>query len=184
MEVVPKIASSHLFDYPITGRTERLRIRPLTLHDAVAWEEFTSDPIATRYFLELSQEDPQADALKAMKRQLYRYKMGEFGMQALELIDTGELIGQCGLIAKVLDGKSILEIGYLLLRRHWGQGFATEAAMFFKSFAASHKIAEEVHSLIHIDNTASMAVAERNGMERIGQSVTEGVPVFVYQTNI
>ena len=38
-------------------------------------------------------------------------------------------IGYCGLhLQKNVDGTDEIEIGYGLLRKYWGQGFATEAA--------------------------------------------------------
>lgn len=178
------IPSSHLYHYPITAKTERLHLRPLTMSDAPAWEAFTGDAEAVRYFPELDPNRATETAVMAMNRQMNRYKEGSFGLLALELLSTRELIGQCGLIKKSLDDEFILEIGYALLRDHWGKGYATEAATFFKQFAKDHQISPVVHSLIHVDNHASMAVAERNGMQRGRQTVTENVPVFVYSLKI
>ena len=42
---------------------------------------------------------------------------------------TGRFLGQCGIIPQELEGMRQMEIAYLLARREWGHGYATEAAL-------------------------------------------------------
>jgi ribosomal-protein-alanine N-acetyltransferase len=53
---------------------------------------------------------------------------------------SGTLVGYCGLLVQTVDGLPELEIGYLLLPAHWGQGYATEAA-FSLTNVASQRVA-------------------------------------------
>jgi RimJ/RimL family protein N-acetyltransferase len=55
-----------------------------------------------------------------------------FGMWALELRATGELIGRCGFYPYAGEGRlgdaPEPELAYLLAREHWGKGLASETA--------------------------------------------------------
>lgn len=75
------------------------------------------------------------------------------------------MIGQCGLTWQDVGGEApVLEVGYLFLRAHWHQGFATEAARACRDWAFSILRAPRVYSVIRDTNVASQRVAQRNGM--------------------
>mgnify|MGYP003254218861 FL=1 len=59
--------------------------------------------------------------------QLNRYENDGFGLWAVVLEETGEVIGQCGLTMQDLNGEQVLEVGYLLAKDFWHKGYATEA---------------------------------------------------------
>lgn len=61
------------------------------------------------------------------------------------------------------------EVGYLLARRHWHQGYATEAARACTEFAFDVLGLPEVFACIRENNRPSRAVARRNGMEVCGR---------------
>lgn len=106
-----------------------------------------------------------------LDKQLARYKEDGFGLFAVILKETGEMIGQCGLTMQDIPGKRVLEIGYLFQKRYWHQGYATEAAKACKEYAFTELEADEVFSIIRDNNTASQNVAKRNGMTRGGTFV-------------
>lgn len=66
-----------------------------------------------------------------------------------------------------IDGKEVLEIGYLFNRDYWHKGYATEAARICKQYAFETLISDEVCSIIRDTNIASQNVAIRNGMTRM-----------------
>lgn len=107
-----------------------------------------------------------AEAHQWLDRQLSRYQQWGFGLWAVVLKDSGEMIGQCGLTLQLWKGEEVLEIGYLFQRRHWHKGYATEAARACKQYAFETLNAEEVCSIIRDTNTASQRVAIRSGMTR------------------
>src|SRR5690349_11738267 len=61
------------------------------------------------------------------------YRRDGFGLWIIETHD-GDFVGDCGLTWQPIDGES-LELGYHVLPRHQGKGFATEAALAAKDFA-------------------------------------------------
>jgi RimJ/RimL family protein N-acetyltransferase len=55
------------------------------------------------------------------------------------------------------------ELGWALVRAHWGNGYATEAASAVRDWARSDRSIDRLISLIAPANTASQHVAERLG---------------------
>lgn len=146
--------------------TSRLKTRYLTREDIPLWAKFFECEECVQFFPTFGQTTHEGRATHWIEKQLGRYKDNRFGLQALILKETGEFIGQCGLLAQDVDGITEVEVGYHIFKQHWGKGYATEAAQLFKNFAFDNNITNSVVSIIHIDNILSQNVAERNGMKR------------------
>lgn len=159
--------------------TTRLRFRKLKPADKTHLLEFFSDPVATEFLF--LQTLPEASADTWLNRQLNRYKNNTGGLHAVELADTGEFVGQCGLLYQWVDGIPKWEVSYHFLRRFWGQGYATEAAIAFRDFGFENEMAETLISLIHPENFRSQAVARRNGMTPWKETIWRGHPVIVFR---
>lgn len=104
------------------------------------------------------------EAQEWLDRQISRYRKWGFGLWAVILKETDEMIGQCGLTMQPWKEREVLEIGYLFNRMYWHRGYASEAAEACKECAFEILKAEEVCSIIRDTNTASQKVAIRNGM--------------------
>jgi len=116
----------------------------------------------TMYAYEGPFSDAEVDAWIAS--QFHRYDEVGYGLWAVVLRETGEVIGQCGLTWQDIDGSQRLEVGYLFNRRFWHQGFALEAARACRDLAFRELGADEVYAKIRDTNLASMNVAIRLGM--------------------
>ncbi len=160
--------------------TSRLLIRPLISDDYLVWQDFIMDETATRFFPDEWKLKP-GKSTEWINSQLTRYKEKRYGLQALIDKKTGKFIGQCGLLTQTVDDKNELEIGYHLIPRYWGKGFATEAAMEFKRMGFENKLADSIISIININNTPSQKVAKRNGMTREKRTRFFGLDVFIYR---
>ena len=99
-----------------------------------------------------------------LDRQISRYHQWNFGLWAVILKETDEMIGQCGLTMQPWKETEVLEVGYLFNRLYWHKGYATEAAIACKNYAFKILKADEVCSIIRDTNIASQNVAVRNGM--------------------
>lgn len=86
--------------------------------------------------------------------------------------DTGELIGQAGLTMQPCEGEEVLEIGYLLKKRFWHQGYAREAAEECRRYAFDVLRVDRVCAIIKIDNHASIRVARALGMRKEKEFIT------------
>lgn len=102
-----------------------------------------------------------------LDRQIFRYQKWGFGLWAVILKETEEMIGQCGLTMQPWRDREVLEIGYLFERSRWHRGYAIEAASACKEYAFTVLKAEEVCSIIRDTNIASKKVAVRNGMAAV-----------------
>lgn len=150
-------------------QTSRLLLREMTEDDLPALRSILQDPqVMYAYEHAFSEEEVRA----WLAKQRRRYAEDGFGLWAMVLRQTGAMIGQCGLTWQDRgDGTQCVEVGYLLQRTFWHQGYATEAAAACKAYAFQDLGLDEVCSIIRDNNPASQAVARRNGMTVTGRLV-------------
>ena len=141
--------------------TERLYLRELNESDFEALCKILQDE-ETMYAYEGAFND--CEVQEWLDRQIARYQKWDFGLWAMVLKKSDEMIGQCGLTMQPWKDTEVLEIGYLLNRAYWHQGYAIEAAEACKKYAFDTLKADEVCSIIRDTNVASQKVAIRNGM--------------------
>ncbi len=160
--------------------TERLYTRFIVPDDAKEWARFFEDKEAMQYFWP-SDKSIQEQSNYWIERQLLRYKENRYGLQTLIHKQTNEFIGQCGLMLQEIDGKQELEVGYHIFKKHWGQGYAPEAARAFLHYGFEHRIASSIISIIDVRNINSQRVADKNGLKREKQIRWLEMDVFVYR---
>jgi len=160
--------------------THRLYFRPITLEDYDAWLPFYQNPKSTEYWLGQA-KIPEIACREDLNRSLYRYKHKLGGKYALILRETGQLIGQCGLLLQEVDGIQELEIGYSILPQYWKQGFATEAARACKQYAIDNKLCNSLISIIQVDNIGSQKVALNNGMQIEKTTTYHNNTVYIFR---
>jgi ribosomal-protein-alanine N-acetyltransferase len=142
--------------------TKRLFLRELAPSDDQAVAAMFADPDVMRFIgkgkvLELE------DAQRLIERQRKHYADRGWGQWATMERATGRLVGVCGLILwPAIGGAEELEVAYLFAKPYWGKGYATEVATVLLKQAL--EIRPDPVSLIHPDNAASIAVAEKIGM--------------------
>ncbi len=173
-----------LMKYLLDGQeTERLTFRLLEEADFDAWLPlFYTD--AGR-FLGLEHLHTPVEQCKAwFDRCFKRYAEDEGGMNVLIDKATGQMVGQVGLLVQYPNEERVLEVGYSLLPAYRNKGYATEAAMKCKEYAFENKLADFLVSIIHVENTDSMLVAERNGMKQWKATNFKGMPVYIYRIDI
>lgn len=144
----------------------RLRTRFLTQADVTPWLEYCRDPLATKFVM-IPGMTPEDFSQFFINRALIRYAEGTYGLQALISKETGEMVGTCGLMVQQVSGIAEVEVGYHLLPRHWGKGYATEAAILFRDYGFEQNVAPSIVSVIDPENEASKKVARRNGMQLV-----------------
>lgn len=141
--------------------TERLYLRKMSQGDFKALCSILQDE-ETMYAYEGSFSNTEVQ--QWLDRQIFRYQQWGFGLWAVILKETNEMIGQCGLTMQQWKETEVLEIGYLFNRSYWHKGYATESAKACKRYAFETLKANEVCSIIRDTNITSQNVAIRNGM--------------------
>ena len=142
--------------------THRLKLRELAEDDLDFAALMLGDPEVMRYYPKQLTRD---ESLGWIKRQISRYALDGHGLWLVSLRQTGEPVGQVGLVRQhVVDGHE-QEMGWLLHRPYWGNGYATEAAFGVRDYAFQTLGIDHVISLIRPVNEKSRRVAERLGMK-------------------
>ncbi len=147
--------------------TDRFRLRRFEEDDFGNLFVLHSDPEVMRFS---SRRSPESDIEVAatLKRLIQRYRESSgFGIWAAELKSSGEFIGWFGLDS--LPGTSEIEVGYRLLRRHWGSGFATEGTRELLSHAFHVLGLKKIVAISDLDNIASKRVLEKSGFIYSGE---------------
>jgi RimJ/RimL family protein N-acetyltransferase len=140
--------------------TGRLLLRGLRPEDLDAYAAMYADP-DVMHFLEDGRPLDRAAAWRSMAVHLGHWSLRGYGQWALVERATGEFVGRAGLWQP--DGWPGLEVGWVLGRRHWGRGYATEAGHAAIAHAFDALGAVRVISLIRPENDSSIRVAERLG---------------------
>ncbi len=150
--------------------TERLYLREMNQSD---FEDLAEILQNSRVMYAYEHDFSDNDVQEWLDRQITRYKKYGFGLWAVILKNTDEMIGQAGLTMQSYKGTEVLEIGYLLKERFWHHGYASEAANGCKKYAFEQLNRDKVYSIIKSDNYASMKVAKSMGMKKEDEFVTQ-----------
>jgi [ribosomal protein S5]-alanine N-acetyltransferase len=142
--------------------TERLILRPLTEGDAGFIFELVNDPSFIQNI-----GDRNVRTLDDAKRYITNgpvasYAKNGFGLYLVELKDTGQPIGMCGLIRRSMLND--VDIGYAYLPRFWSKGYAIEAALVMKQYARDVIGLKRLVAVVDPQNTASIRLLEKLGM--------------------
>lgn len=119
-----------------------------------------SDPQVRRY-LGAGGSRTREETWRLMAMHAGIWTIRGFGLWAVELRSTGELVGRAGVWFP--EGWPEIEAGWVIAPEHWGSGYATEAArealrQAFATLGVTHVI-----SLVRPENLASRRVAEKLG---------------------
>lgn len=148
--------------------TTRLTLHRLTEADRPDLCEILQDA-DTMYAYEHAFSDQEVDDW--LNRQLARYAKDGFALWAVRRKEDGAFVGQIGITMQDLGDKMVPEIGYLLKRKYWHMGYATEATLGCRDYAFRTLGMGEIYSIIRENNAPSRAVAERGGMTVVGSLV-------------
>lgn len=141
--------------------TQRLYMRQFTQENFAALCRTLQDE-AAMYAYNGALSDDEAQAW--LDRQLERYAKYGFGSWVLVRKVDELIVGQCGLSMQPWIKGELLEVGYLLERKHWHKGYVTEAARACIQYAFDVLGADEVCAMIRDINKPSQKVALRCGM--------------------
>jgi RimJ/RimL family protein N-acetyltransferase len=159
--------------------TERLRIRHFEVDDLVAIQRAVyGDPDVCHYFCGPTRTLEHTE--RWLRYRGYESQNSEFGLLAVTLLDTGELIGLCGLQPYVGDWLIMegepehrtfapleVELTYAFGRAHWGQGYATEACRAMIAYAFGDLRLRRLVTGWHPENVRARRLQDRLGMRQV-----------------
>jgi ribosomal-protein-alanine N-acetyltransferase len=160
--------------------TARMRLRMFAPSDLDAMCEITRDPEVMRYVghgRPLTREETEANLTSIVSA----FRRRGFGRWAIEKKDDGALIGYCGL--SMGNEEVGVELAYMLARREWGSGLATEAGRACLRYGFERLGREAIAGLTMRDNHRSRRVLERVGMRYMHDACFYGFDCAMYSVN-
>lgn len=149
-------------------RTERLQLRAFMPGDMEAYLNITQDPAVLQYtgggVLDLRGEGAVNRWLANINGRVLKSKLAF--TWCIADASGGQVIGRIDLGG--FDKRAMAEIAYHLDSRHWGRGFATEAAQAVTDFGLDSLLLHRIQGLVMPENTASLRVLEKCGYVREG----------------
>jgi ribosomal-protein-alanine N-acetyltransferase len=142
--------------------TERLLLRrPVRADAAVIAREYGHDPDVTKYLL-FRPDQPDHAIEEFIAKCIAEWEQEKAFAWVIERRDTGEL---AGMIDARVDSYMV-NVGYVLARRQWGQGFASEALRAVVAWADQQPDITRLWAVCAVENEASAHVLEKGGLQR------------------
>jgi RimJ/RimL family protein N-acetyltransferase len=162
--------------------TERLQFRCYTNDDFPFFASLWADSDVVQ-FIGKGVTRSTEEAQKSFQEWLLPgYREGR-GLYLILHKDNERPIGHAGVVQQAVDGKKEFEIGYWIAKEYWGNGYATEAAVFFKQYASEQLGINRLICLIQQQNKKSVNVALKLGMKHENNTTFNTIPVNVYTWN-
>jgi len=170
----------HAMFQPI--QTARCILRELQPSDAPGMFELDTDPLVHRYLgnKPISTIEQATDVIAFVRRQ---YVENGIGRWALVHRESGAFMGWCGLKRNTepLNGHvNYYDLGYRLMPRFWGQGYASEAGATALAFGFGSLKLQTIYAVAHIENAASNRVLTKLGFKQTGTFNYDEEPCYWY----
>ena len=146
--------------------TERLFLQELTADDFDALYEVLADSDIMQHYPYIFDESRVRNWIN---KNIERYEIFGFGLWAVCLKETGEMIGDCGITMQNINGMIKPEIGYHINKRFQRKGYAKEAARACRDWAFENTPFNILYSYMKKTNVASVATAMANGMSKVDE---------------
>jgi RimJ/RimL family protein N-acetyltransferase len=158
--------------------TSRLVIRSFEPSDADGMLAVFGDPQVRKYLPPFP--DPTIESMgKSIDRRMAMERDHGHGLWAVERKDTGELIGDCGLMLVEGTGPEV-EIAYHYKRTAWNHGYGTEAAIACLAQGFGPVGLEHIIAICFPENVGSWRVMEKAAMRYEGMARYYGLTLKKY----
>ena len=146
--------------------TARLILKNYNENDLGNIRKLKSDPMVWKFSTKVS-TTKLGDAKIHLESVLKNYAENKCDFQSLFLKDTGEYIGEAGILSSnKQNNRSVL--GYNLLHRFWANGYATEITKALVKHLFEVEKVERIEALVGDGNGASRKVLEKAGFIQEG----------------
>ena len=160
--------------------TDRLTLRHLTEEDAEFILTLLNEPDWIKYIGDRGIRTVE-DAKKYIKEgPMTMYDEHGIGLYLIELKENAQPIGLCGLLHR--DFLKDVDLGFALLSKYWGKGYAFEAAQGTLTYGAEMLGHSRIVGFTSLDNEKSSNLLQKLGMKDEGTikytSTSEDVRLF------
>ena len=146
----------------IIGTTKYLLLREIKMSDLNAFYEFEDarDEQILGAFLKNTKEESK-EHLEAYISHMY--PMYDYGMWTVEIKDTREIVGICGLGQAEVNGEMCTDLGYYICPKWRNKGLATECVEFVLDYVKNYLEFEWIYAIIKEENRISKGILRKFG---------------------
>ena len=146
--------------------TERLLLREMNDDDFQAlYNVFADSDIMQHYPYTFD----EVRVRNWIQRNIERYQIFGFGLWAVCLKETGEMIGDCGLTMQLLNSEIKPEIGYHIRADKQRKGYAKEAAIAVRDWTFHNTPFNMIYSYMKDTNEPSAKTAMSYGCKQVDE---------------
>ena len=157
-------------------KTKHLYLRLLKQEDLGYLTKLDSDADVRRFFPDGTQNKEQTKV--RMDELISYYETNGLPGFAMFWGEAGEFVGRCGF---ALTHTGEIEVGYLLHKKFWGKGYASEALAALLEWSKIHIKADYIIAFAPEDHIASQRVMHKGGMQYYKKDVAHGVLCSFYR---
>lgn len=147
--------------------TERLLLREMHPIDVDGMYEMDSDPLVHQYLgnKPIKSKEKVLEIIHYVRQQ---YKENGIGRWSIIEKSSNQFIGWTGLklFTEAFNNHiNFYDVGYRLLRKFWGKGYATESAIASLDYGFNIMDLDKIYGAAHVDNVASNKILTNLGMQ-------------------
>ena len=154
----------------ILARTPRFIIREFKAEEEDTYLSLFDDEEVTVHLPKRTQEEHRRLFTETLQEYEENSLCGRWGIFNN---DNNDCIGMC-LLRHFESSKDKMELGYVLHKKYWGQGIASEMAKIMIGYAFKQTGARQVVAVTTIGNLSSQKVLEKAGLKRMDNYVRGG----------
>ena len=178
---VPFVAQSwhdHGMDAP-TLRTQRLVLLALGPGDLDEAAALYGDEAVMRYVDGGTRDRPTTSHL--LEANARCWKSDGWGLWAVRDAETGAFLGEAGLQRLTDVAGAQVDYSYTISRRNWDKGIDTEAGNAILYDAWDRYRGDQIHAIVHPDDTGRAAVLRKLGFRLEGSRLIHGIEQHVWE---
>ena len=150
----------------MTIETERLILREMTMDDYENLYAVLGDSDIMQHYPYTFDENRVRGWIS---KNVERYTIFGFGLWAVTIKETGEMIGDCGLTMQMIEDTIKPEIGYHIRKDQQRKGYASEAARAVRDWTFKNTPFNIIYSYMKYTNVGSYSTAMANGMSQVDE---------------
>lgn len=161
----------------LIAQTNRLTIREFLPDELETYLDHVMDKKVGRYISKKTREERET----IFNNALVNYQETKtFGIWGIFSNDDNEFIGSC-LLRPFENDPTILELGYTLEPKFWGQGLATEMVKTITAYGLDNTTVKEIVACTDIPNIASQNVLVKTGFKQEANSNVYGLELAFFR---
>ena len=161
---VEHLKSRYFGEPVIIGESDRIILRELKLTDVDGFYEF-EDADTEEVLCSFVKESKEASKMHLKAYVQNMYPLYDYGIWAVELKNTKELIGLCGLGQTEIKGEYFTDLGYYICPKWRNQGIAGECVEIVLDYAKNYLEFPCIYAIIKEENRISKGILRKFGFQ-------------------